>query len=316
MVRKKEEERIKKEETGPPLLVIVGQTAVGKTALSLRIAGEFNGEIVSADSRLFYRGMDIGTAKPTPMERAAVPHHLIDICLPDETLTLGEYQGLAYATIDAIHCRERLPILVGGTGQYVKAVVEGWGIPRVPPQPQLRNALEQLGGPELARWLADLDPAAAAKIDSRNMRRVVRALEVTLVSGQPITKLQRKQPPPYAICQIGLRRERAVLYDRIDQRIEAMMAAGLLDEVQALRDAGYNRFLPAMSGLGYRQLYAYLEGEMTLEEAVERIKFETHRFARQQNTWFRTDDPAIAWFDMGEAGVETAVLDYVREWLG
>ncbi|MCA9934638.1 MAG: tRNA (adenosine(37)-N6)-dimethylallyltransferase MiaA, partial [Anaerolineales bacterium] len=275
-----------KDETNPPLLVIVGQTAVGKTALSLQLAAAFNGEIISADSRLFYRGMNIGTAKPTPAEQAQIPHHLIDMCQPDETLTLGEYQDLAYAAINAVHQRGGLPIVVGGTGQYVRAVTEGWGIPRVPPQLVLREALAQVGGPELARWLAALDPTAAAKIEPRNVRRVIRALEVTLVSGRPISELQRKQPPPYAICQIGLRRERAALYARIDQRIDAMMSDGLLAEVEALRDAGHGRFLPAMSGLGYRQLYAYLDGEMALDEAIERIKFETHRFARQQNTWF------------------------------
>ena len=210
------------------LLVILGPTAVGKTALSLQIAEQFNGEIISADSRLFYRGMDIGTAKPSAAEQAQAPHHLIDICNPDETLTLGEYQRLAYKTIDAVLENGRLPILVGGTGQYVKAVVEGWGIPEVPPHPDLREALESLGGPELARWLQILDPTAAERIGARNVRRVVRALEVTLVTGQPITELQRKTPPPYNIQMIGLIRDREILYQRIDQRVDQMMAAGLV----------------------------------------------------------------------------------------
>lgn len=297
-----------------PLLVIVGPTAVGKTGLSLQLAARFGGEIVSADSRLFYRGMDIGTAKPTTAERATIPHHLIDICHPHETITLGEYQQMAYETIDAIHARGRLPLLVGGTGQYVKAVVEGWGIPRVAPRPRLRKALARVGGPELARWLAHLDPAAAARIDPRNVRRVIRALEVTLVAGRPITALQRKSPPPYDSCMIGLHRHREALYRRIDERVDQMMAAGLLQEVEGLRDAGYGRRLPAMSGLGYRQLWAYLADEMSLEEAVERIKFETHRFARQQATWFRRDDPAITWFEM-EEGVTTAVIEFVEKWL-
>ena len=179
-----------------PLLVIVGPTAVGKTALSLQLASQFNGEIVSADSRLFYRGLDIGTAKPTVAERQQVPHHLIDICTPNETLTLGEYQRLAYATIDSVLARGKLPLLVGGTGQYVTAVVEGWGIPKVPPQPELRHILQSLGGAELARWLHYLDPKAAAKIDPRNVRRVIRALEVTLVSGQPISHLHENTQNP------------------------------------------------------------------------------------------------------------------------
>lgn len=296
-----------------PLLVLVGPTAVGKTALSLELARRFEGEIVSADSRLFYRGMDIGTAKPSVAERSAIPHHLIDLALPDNTLSLGEYQRLAYRTIDDILTRGRLPILVGGTGQYVWAVVEGWGIPEVAPQPALRAALEALGESELARWLAALDPAAAGRIDPRNVRRVVRALEVTLHTGRPISELQRKTPPPYDIYIIGLTRDRDTLYERIDARVEEMMAGGLLDEVIRLRDAGYGRGLPSMSGLGYRQLLEHLAGETTLMEAVERIKFETHRFARQQAAWFRADDPRIRWFD-AETG-QTAAVQSAAEWL-
>lgn len=296
-------------------MVIVGQTAVGKTSLSLQLAAELNGEIISADSRLFYRGLDIGTAKPTTAERALIRHHLIDICEPDEIVTLAEYQRLAYAAIDEVLAQDRLPILVGGTGQYVKAVVEGWGIPKVPPQPRLRRALARLGGEELARWLSELDPEAAGKIDPRNVRRVIRALEVTLVRGRPISELQRKIPPPYDICMIGLTRDRELLYDRIDKRVEAMMQSGFLGEMERLYQAGYSRQLPALSGLGYRQLYAYFEGQMSLEEAVGRIKFETHRFARQQATWFRQDDPRVHWFDLGEEGVETAVLITIRAWL-
>ncbi|MCI0577078.1 MAG: tRNA (adenosine(37)-N6)-dimethylallyltransferase MiaA [Chloroflexi bacterium] len=297
-----------------PLLVIVGPTAMGKTALSVQLAAAFEGEIVSADSRLFYRGMDIGTAKPAAGERARIPHHLIDICRPDETLTLGEYQRLAKAAIDDIQRRGRLPILVGGTGQYMKAVMEGWGIPEVAPQRRLRQALAALGGPEVARWLARLDPEAAGKIDRRNVRRVIRALEVTLLTGRPISKLQRKHPPPYAILTIGLTCDREALYARIDTRVEQMMAGGLLEEVKALRAAGYGRRLPAMSGLGYRQLWAYLEGECTLAEAVERIRFETHRFARQQYTWFRPGDEGVVWFDVTREGWEGEVVRVVRDW--
>lgn len=298
----------------PPLLALVGPTAVGKTALSLELARRFDGEIISADSRLFYREMDIGTAKPTAAERAVVPHHLIDIADPDETVTLGQYQAAAYEAIAEIHSKGRLPILVGGTGQYVKAVVEGWGIPRVPPHRKLRAALARLGQVELARWLRALDPAAAERLDSRNVRRVIRALEVALVSGRPISEWQRKTPPPYRILQIGLTMPREALYRRVDARVDGMMGAGLLAELERLRAAGYGRHLPAMSGLGYRQLWAYVDGEATLEEAIERIKFETHRFVRQQATWFREDDASIQWFDVGE-GVEEAVTAVVGAWL-
>lgn len=299
----------------PPLLVVVGPTAAGKTALSISLAQAFVGEIISADSRLFYRGMDIGTARPTLAERDGIPHHLIDICQPDETLTLGEYQRRAYAAIDSIHSRDHLPILVGGTGQYVKAVVEGWGIPEVPPQPALRAALMRLGAAELARWLAQLDPAKAAELEPRNVRRVIRALEVILVTGRRMSQLQRKAPPPYRIAIIGLACERAWLYQRIDARVDKMMADGLLAEVMALQRAGYGRKLPALSGLGYRQLYDYLAGELTLPEAVERIKFETHRFARQQNTWFRRDDPTIHWLDAARPDLAAAAQTWVAHWL-
>ncbi|MEM7116694.1 MAG: tRNA (adenosine(37)-N6)-dimethylallyltransferase MiaA [Chloroflexota bacterium] len=299
----------------PPLFVLIGPTAVGKTALSLGLAKRFNGEIISSDSRLFYRGMDIGTAKPSAEEQAIVPHHMIDICEPDETLTLGEYQQRVYRLVDEIGANGRLPMLVGGTGQYFKAIVEGWGIPKVAPQPQLRAALGRIPGPELARWLAELDPASAAKHDPRNVRRIIRALEVTFVTGRPISEIQRKTPPPYNICIVGLHRDRETLYRRIDQRVDLMMEAGLLDEVKQLHAKGYHRRLASMSGLGYRQLIDYLEGERSLEEAVERIKFETHRFARQQATWFRLDDKRIRWFDLANDGVEDTVYDYVANWL-
>jgi tRNA dimethylallyltransferase len=298
------------------LLVIAGPTAVGKTALSLFLARRFDGEIISADSRLFYQGMDTGTAKPTAAERGDIPHHLIDIRRPDETISLGEYQQMAHAAIAAIHGRGRLPILTGGTGQYVNAVIEGWGIPRVPPRPRLRAALERLGGQALNRWLQALDPQAAANIHPHNVRRVIRALEVTLTAGRPISELQRRSPPDYDTLIIGLHAEREMLYERIDQRVDRMLADGLLAEVAALHEAGYGSRLPAMSGLGYRQLGAHLRGELSLEEAVERIKFETHRFVRQQYTWFRLDDERIHWFDIGEGDYEERAAAHVATWLG
>ncbi len=300
---------------GQRLLVILGPTAAGKTNISLHLAQRFDGEIVSADSRLFYRGMDIGTAKPTVAERASVPHHLVDIADPDQTMTLGGYQDAAYRAIDAIHERGRLPILAGGTGQYVMAVVEGWGIPRVSPHPHLRRALHRLGGSELHRWLTRLDPEAADAIHPNNVRRTIRALEVILVSGKPISELQRKNAPPYDTLIVGLRLDREILYRRIDRRVERMMASGLLQEMQALRAAGYGPNLPAMSGLGYRQLWQYLEGEISLEEAVERIKYETHRFVRHQNNWFSADDPRIHWFDASREDLYGAVERLVVQWL-
>jgi len=285
------------------LVVIVGPTAAGKTALSIDLAEAAGGEIVSADSRQIYRGMDIGTAKVTAAERVRVPHHLLDVVTPDRVLSLAEYQALAYAAIADIQAHGRLPFLVGGTGQYIQAVVEGWSIPAVAPHPELRAELEAEASAEGAEalhgWLMALDPAAAARIDYRNVRRVIRALEVCLVTGQPITELQRKNPPPFDILQIGVTRPRPELYARIDARVDQMMAAGLLDEVRRLDAVGYAWELPAMTGLGYRQIGEYLRAEVTLDEAIARIKQGTRRFVQQQYNWFRLTDPAIRWVDPG-----------------
>ncbi len=298
------------------LLILIGPTAVGKTSISIKLAEKSKGEIVSADSRLFYRGMDIGTAKPSAEEMRRIPHHLIDICDPDKTLTLGEYKRLAYQKIDSILANQSLPLLVGGTGQYVMAVAEGWGIPKVSPRPVLRNQLEQMGGSEMNRWLKALDPVAASRIDHRNERRVIRALEVTLVTGRPISELQQKSAPDYDICWIGLHRDRDTLYKRIDQRVDQMMVDGLVEEVESLRLAGYGRKLPSMSGLGYRQIFSYLEGELSYNEAVQQIKYQTHRFARQQSTWFRQDDQRIKWYDLEQCGTSGEIYQFARQWLG
>ncbi len=299
-----------------PLVVIVGPTAVGKTALSIQIAEALDGEIVSADSRQVYRGMDIGTAKATPEEQARVPHHLLDVVTPAETLTLAEYQRLAYAAIDDILVRGKLPLLVGGTGQYVRAVVEGWQVPPVPPQPRLRAVLERLAearGPQwLHQWLAVLDPEAARLIDPRNVRRTIRALEVILRTGRPFSVQRGKRPPPYRVLQIGLTMPRPLLYARIDERVERMIAQGLVEETRRLAEA-YGWDVPAMSGLGYKQIGAYLRGETTLEEAIAQIKRETRRFVRHQATWFRQDDPTIRWFDVSRTPPEEIVTFVARE---
>jgi len=301
-----------------PLLIIVGPTAVGKTALSLHLAERLGGEIVSADSRLFYRGMDVGTAKPTPEERARVPHHLIDVAEPDETVGLAEYQAQAYAAIEAIRARGKLPLLVGGTGQYVRAIVEGWRIPRLPPNPELRAELEAQaerdGADALHAWLARLDPDAAQRIHPHNVRRVVRALEVCLSTGRPISEQQKKKPPPYRILQIGLTMERAALYERADRRLEAMMEAGLEEEVRRLLEAGYGWELPAMSGVGYAQFKPYFEGETTQEQVVTEIKRVTRSFIRRQYNWFSLKDPHIHWFDVTETASEEIEI-LVRTWL-
>ena len=303
----------------PPLIAVVGPTAVGKTEIALRLCQALGGEVISADSRQIYRDMDIGTAKPTPAQCAAVTHHLIDVVAPDQTLGLAEYQVLAYAAIRDVLARGRLPFLVGGTGQWVRAVLEGWCVPRVAPDAQVRARLQaeaqRLGPERLHAWLAAVDPEAAARIDYRNVRRVVRALEVYIKTGQPISQQQRAQPPPYRILQIGLTMPRPLLYQRIDARLERMLAEGLVDEVQRLLARGYDLRLPAMSGLGYRQIGQYLVGEIDLDEAIQRVKRETRRFVRQQYNWFRLEDPAIHWFDLSSTSYP-AIEALVRAHLG
>jgi tRNA dimethylallyltransferase len=274
-----------------PLLAIVGPTAAGKTALAIALAQQLGGEIVSADSRQIYRYMDIGTAKPTVAERAAVLHHLIDMVDPDADFSLGLYQEQATAAIADIVGRGKLPLLVGGTGQYLAAVLQGWDVPRVVPQPELRAALEReaqaLGVVALHSRLAQVDPTAAAAIQPSNLRRVIRALEVYQVTGRPISEQQIRRAPPYHIRTLWLTLPAPALYARIDARVDTMIAAGLVDEVRGLLARGYSWELPAMSGLGYREFQPYIEGVSTLDEAIQRLKYDTHAFARRQPNWFR-----------------------------
>lgn len=297
----------------PPLIVVLGPTGVGKTALSLDLCRACRGEVISADSRQIYRGMDIGTAKATPAEQAVAPHHLLDIRAPDAVLTVAEYQQLAYATIDAIHRRHNTPLLVGGTALYIRAVVEGLHIPAAPPNPALRAELEarlaQEGVAALFAQLQALDPATAAQIDARNPRRVLRALEIFLLTGQSKVALEGSTPPPYRMVMVGLTRPRAALYARIDQRVDAMLGGGLIEETQRLLEQGYDPRLPAMTSLGYRECIDYLAGRCDLATAAARIKHATHRYVRQQETWFRKL-PGIHWFDL-ELVAPTEVVTFV-----
>lgn len=310
---------MKKKRNNIPLIALVGPTAVGKTEVSLILAERFQGEIVSADSRLIYKGLDIGTAKPTAEERGRVPHHLIDITTPDRPITLAEYLELAQAAIEDVHKRGKVPFLVGGTGQYVWALIEGWKAPAVPPDEQLRRRLEeearQQGVHVLYERLQQLDPEAAARMDPKNLRRIIRALEVIELTGQRFSEQQRKEPPPYDVLIIGLTRPREELYKRIDERIERMFAAGLVEEVRALLDAGYRSDLPALTGIGYRQVVAYLEGKHSLEEAKHAIRKATRRYVRHQYNWFRQTDPRIHWVDLSRPDALPRVEERVRDFL-
>lgn len=286
-----------------PVLFVVGPTASGKTAAALAIASRSSKpvEIVNADSRQVYRGMSIGTAKPSEAELAQVPHHLIDVVDPPDGFSLSMFLGLARAAIDDILERGAVPVVVGGTGQYIWGLAEGWQAPEVPPQSELRESLEreaeESGGDALYERLTTLDPDAANLIDPRNVRRVIRALEVIQVTGEPFSGQRRKEPPGFLPVVYAQLIERGVLRERIDQRVDAMIAAGWVDEVRELLDIGYRPELPAFSSVGYREIAEYLAGDITLDDAIAQAKFATNRLARNQGSWFKANDDRIIWHE-------------------
>jgi tRNA dimethylallyltransferase len=297
--------------TKSPLVLIVGPTAVGKTEIAIQLAERLNGEVVSADSRLFYRGMDIGTAKPTPEEQARVPHHLIDIADPDEILSLAVFQQRATAIIADIHTRKKLPFLVGGTGQYIRAVSQGWTPPEVEPDERLRGELEKMKEEKGIYWLHDklknLDSVAAANIDARNFRRTIRALEVILTTGKKFSEQRGQSESPYHLVTIGLTRPRAELYERVDKRIDAMFANGFVDEVRGLLAKGYAPSLPTMSAIGYRECIRVVNGEWNVEQAKAGIRRATRVFVRRQANWFKESDSTIRWFRVQDGIVNEIV---------
>ena len=299
---------LKGEGNKPPLVLIVGPTAVGKTEIAIQLAERLNGEIVSADSRLFYREMNIGTAKPTIEEQEHAPHHLIDIANPDEILSLAVFQQKAGEVIEDIHTRNKLPFLVGGTGQYVRAVTQGWTPPAVKPDDALRDELERQNVENGIHWLHDklkaLDPEAASNIDPRNYRRTIRALEVIMTTGKKFSEQRGQSDSPYHLLTIGLTRPREELYQRVDQRIEMMFANGFLEEVRGLLDKGYPASLPTMSAIGYRECVSVIQGGLTEEQAKVQIRRATRVYVRRQANWFKESDPDIHWFRVQDGVIE------------
>ena len=299
----------------PPLLAIVGPTAVGKSALALTLGEALGGEVVTADSRQVYRLMDIGTDKPSLEDQARVPHHMIDLVYPDESFTLAMFQDMATEVIRDVHARGRLPVLAGGTPLYVNSIVEGWSMPRVEPDPELRSRLaneaNKRGVQALHERLRRLDPVAAERILPTNTRRIIRALEVIEATGRPISEQQARSAPPYDILTIALECERPELYARIDRRVDSQIERGLVEEVRGLVEMGYSLDLPSMSGLGNRQIGDYLRGRATLPEAVQRIKWDTHAFVRHQQNWFRRMREAVR-FDATSGTPVDAILQAVR----
>lgn len=298
----------------PPVLIVIGgPTAAGKSGLALAIAERLGTVILSADSRQVYQGFDRGTAKPTPEERSRVPHYLIDICPPTMTLTVGDYQTQAQELIARLHAAGQIPLLVGGTGLYIKAITRGMCMPRVPPQPELRSQLANYGQPLCHQLLQQLDPKAAETIHPHDAVRTLRALEVVYVTGMPLSTQQGERPPAYPILHIGLDcGER--LTERIEQRTRAMLATGWIEEVQQLGDR-YGWDLPLLKTLGYGEIKQHLAGQFSLTETEALIVTHTRQFAKRQRTWFRAV-PQMEWWDSEDVNlvdsVEKRIFNFLR----
>lgn len=286
----------------PKIVAVVGPTASGKTALGIALAKKFDGEIVSADSRQIYCGMDIGTGKPTTAEMDGIPHHLINIKNPNEEYTVADYKSDATAVINDTLSRGKLPILVGGTGLYLRSVVENLDVPKVKADPALRATLES----EIARdgiatvfkKLLTLDPDAEGVVDPQNPRRVIRALEVAMTTGEPFTAQRKKQPPLFDTLTLGIDLSPELLRTRIDARIDRMMHDGLVEEVVSLIKK-YGVDAPALNAIGYREIINHLDGKLSLNDAIAAIKMNTWHYAKRQITWFKKDK-AIQWIDKPE----------------
>ncbi|MFQ3611667.1 MAG: tRNA (adenosine(37)-N6)-dimethylallyltransferase MiaA [Fimbriimonadales bacterium] len=290
-----------------PLIAIVGPTAVGKTAVGIRLAELLEGEIISVDSGAVYRGLDIGTAKPTLEEQRRVRFHLIDVADPDEVFTAAKFRELALQAMEAIQARGKRVLLVGGTGLYLRVLLHGFSLAPPPADPDLRAELmaevQQQGAPALHQRLMAIDPVAGSRIHPNDAVRIVRALEVYQMTGVPISRWQSRTEAELPALKFGLTLPREMLYQRIDARVDQMMAQGMLQEVRNLLQSGYNIDLPALKGLGYRHLVAYLQNRVSLEEAVRQWKRDTRRFAKRQMTWFRKE-PGILWIESSNDSAE------------
>lgn len=280
---------------------IVGPTAVGKTDLSIEIAQELNAEVISADSRYLYKKMDIGTAKPHQSEMKRIPHHLIDIAEIQENWSLAQYKKKTIETMEDIFSRGKFPLIVGGSGQYIRALIEGWDIPEKAPNLEMRDVLtgwaEKIGKEAIYNKLEIIDPDAAGYIDYRNLRRTIRALEVIFHTGYKFSTQRDSKPLDFSYKIAGLARPREELYKRIDQRIEKMMASGFIEEVSELLEDGYTLNNPPMSAIGYKEVTLFLKGEISLEECILAMKRKTRQFVRRQANWFKDTDDRIKWFD-------------------
>lgn len=302
-----------------PLIVIVGPTAVGKTEISIDIALRLNGEIVSADSMQIYKYMDIGTAKPTIEERKGVPHFMIDIITPDQEFSVALYKEMASKIIKEIHERGHMPILTGGTGLYVNSIINimdfsstaDWRL-----REELKKQAKMYGNEYLYNKLREIDPITSVKLHPNDIRRIIRALEVYKLTGKPISyyqlTTQNRPNPDYDVLMIGLTMDREKLYNRIEARVDKMIKAGLVDEVRWLCEKGYKDNMIAMQGLGYKEIIKYLDGQCTLEEAINTLKRNTRRYAKRQLTWFRRDK-RIHWIYVDQFNSKEVIIKNILE---
>lgn len=297
-----------------PVIFIIGPTASGKTSLSIQLAKRFDSEIISADSRYFYRKMDIGTAKPSNEELGKVKHYLIDIADPDETVSVAEFKQTVTEIISTLHQRKKIPFVVGGTGQYIHAIIKNWKMPEIEADQKLRTILEKFaeehGKLRLFEFLEKFDPDSARIIDYRNVRRTIRAVEVMLKTGQKFSTQRSKESSPFSKKIIGIHWTREVLYQRIDQRIEMMIENGFIDEVRTLLELNYSPKLPSMSAIGYREIVAFIRGEITLDEAIVLMKRNSREYVRRQANWFKVNDPEIKWFEGNNLNLLN-IVDYL-----
>lgn len=300
-----------------PLLALVGPTASGKTEAAVRIAGALNAEIVSVDSMAVYRGMDLGTAKPMPGERARVRHHLLDVAAPSEPFSVARFQALAREAVGDIRARGRRVFLVGGAGLYFRAVADDLELPGTDPatRAELETLASTLGPQRLYARLAELDPIAAGKIEPGNVRRTIRALEVAAITGRPFSSFAEawERYDPRCVRAAGVRIPREILGSRIEGRVRALVERGFVQEVRGLVELGFGRWLTSTQAIGYAEMARHLQGRMTLEEAVAQTVKRTKALARRQMAWFRRD-PRIRWFDAGEGGA-AEMADEIREHL-
>ena len=283
-----------------PLIVVLGPTASGKTALSIKLAQLYGGEIISTDSRQIYQEMPISTDAISPEERKGIPHHLLEVVKPNRVLTLSEYKDLAFQKIDDIFAGNNIPVLAGGTGLYLSAIIENYHLPHIPPNPKLRekleNELKEKGSEHLYKKLLKIDPGAAKKIHLHNVRYLIRALEINDF-GQNKTDLKKKSQ--FSSFLLGIEWPRAELYQRVNLRVDNQLERGLVNEVKSLLDKGYQKELPSMSSLGIKEIIPYIKGQMSLEECIEILKRNTRRYAKRQMTWFRRYDN-VSWLSPKE----------------